>query len=93
MRGSNDFDVLLHHFRRIALRIDGDEERSYLRGVRPELLKRRGDREQRRRAAIWTEGIPEIDQQPFAAISLIGHCRAVQRRERKWTADRHRRRA
>src|SRR6516164_3828205 len=83
------FNVLPHCLRCISLRIDSDEEWLNLCGILPKLFESRGDRKQRGRAATWTEGIPEIDQQPFAAISPIGHRRAVWRREREGAADCH----
>src|SRR6516164_686138 len=87
------FNVLPHYLRCISLRIDGDEERLNLCGILPKFLESRGDGKQRGRTATWTEGIPEIDQQPFAAISPIGHCRAIWRREREGATDCYVRRA
>src|SRR6516225_7147774 len=87
------FNVLPHYLRCISLRIDGDEEWLNLCGSLPKFLESRGDRKQRGRTATWTEGIPEIDQQPFATISPIGHRCAVGRGEREGATDCHVRRA
>jgi hypothetical protein len=87
------FNVLPYYLRCISLRIDSDEERLNLCGILPKFLENRGDCEQRGRAATWTEGISEIDQQPFAVISPIGHCPAVWRREREGATDCHLHRA
>ena len=79
--------VLFQRFARVALRIDRDEERLHLGGVGTELLECRGDFVQCHRAGIGAEGVPEVNQQPFAAKCLVGHRRAVGCYEREWAAD------
>ncbi len=59
-----------HHFRRVAFRIDGDEDRLQFCEVGAEFLDHRGDFVQCRRADVGTGSIAKENQQPFAVISL-----------------------
>ena len=74
--------------KRIALGIDGHEQRLDVLGGRPDLVERLDDRAERGRALVGAIGIAEIDQQPLAgkpvrgdglAVGVGKHQRAVER--------------
>src|SRR4029453_9740549 len=80
--GSNDprnkwLGGVPHSGRRVAPRIDCDEQRLELVGVGAELLERGGNLKERRRAAIGTRSEAEINQKPFPTVGLIRDRRAV----------------
>ena len=61
------FQIGFQNFRRIALRIDGDEDRHHAAGLGPELVEGVGHHRQGRRADVGTIAVAEINQHEPAA--------------------------
>ena len=80
--------ILLQHRRRIAFRIDGDEQRAGAVGILAERFEHFGDLEQARRANIGAVGVAEEHQIRPALHVLVGHRLAVLVFEMKRAADR-----
>src|SRR6516165_884905 len=80
-------EIILHHRGRIALGIDGDEQRMDAIGIRAERAKDFGNFEQRGWAYVGAMSEPEEHQEWFPAEVLVVHGPAVLIGERKWPAD------
>src|SRR5688572_23008339 len=73
--------------RRVALRVDANEDRRDLFGFRTELLECCGHHLQARRADVWTVREAEEDQQMLAAEILVRHAAAGMVSQREWPTD------
>jgi len=89
--GIEALHILLHLRRRVALGIDGDEDRRKVCRRRSELGESLAHHGERGGARIGTIGVAEIDQHQFAAEIAVVLDDAILVAQREGTADRQRR--
>ena len=72
----------------IAVRVHRHEQRLQFVCIRAELFEGDADVVERGRAGVWTEGVAEENEEPFAPVGLVRDVVAIRGNERKRSADR-----